>query len=166
MTGDEVTWGADFWQRVLISGLGTLGSAGLAIGLYVLKRWHDRKDALHEEVRTVVRECLNAGRDRPTGEASDFGTTVALFGTRFAELASRIDERPLKQYCGAMSEALMNGPPGSLRPGAEQRSWFVLLSTYSLKELLAHFEGKTMDLTKLREEYVVAQVHEARRRTT
>jgi hypothetical protein len=47
MTGDVepvVTWGADFVQKVAISGLGTIGALAIAVGLFYLKRWHDRRD--------------------------------------------------------------------------------------------------------------------------
>lgn len=50
---NDPRWGTDFWQRVIVSGLGTLGSAGIAIGLYFLKRRHDRHD---EQLKAAVHE--------------------------------------------------------------------------------------------------------------
>lgn len=71
---------SDFAQRVYISFLGTSASAGLAVGLYYLKREHDRQDAVTKaDADAQVRyrdEWLSYLRGARQGLLDNAGTKV------------------------------------------------------------------------------------------
>jgi hypothetical protein len=161
-------WGTDFWQRVLVSGLGTLGSVGLAVGLYYLKRKHDREDAqaaavgakqnkLHDDLLQMVAETMNIGRERPKDlYPGSIGLTVTLTGVKYLRFQALLTDPDLRRLCKINSEALLGhgwsvGEDSlkELHEGALGR--FTRLTTLTLSGILAVESGKSIDFRLIEE---------------
>lgn len=114
-TGPVVTWGIDFWQKVLISGLGTLGALLIGAGLFYLKRWHDRRDEderLRRERQESLKQRLQLLTQQLRDEEVDEGYiqsgvhSRSIAATQLLEVALVIEDKALRSFAYSYSRWL------------------------------------------------------------
>lgn len=79
-TVQAVTWGAEFWQSVLISVLGTLGSLLTAVLLFWLARWALKRDSAKEaagKAAAVERERFRKAAAQLYARIGEFSVLLA-----------------------------------------------------------------------------------------
>lgn len=112
-----VTWGVEFWQNVLISGLGTLGSLFVALILFGIARVLTKKDTRQVEAAAtkaqVDSELLGTARDLRVStiaaiEEDNVRKAVAallVFIAHIIEVGQRSDDEYLQSVCVACFKA-------------------------------------------------------------
>lgn len=124
-------WGTDFWQRVLVSVLGTLGAFLIAVVLFYWKRHYDRRDdhaQRQEELRWKLAETVHEYRNKVLGEPQQL---TAMEGYRDAlslifavdEYGDRIDDPAIKNYCRIHKAELLAFWTGAASSG-HPNNWF------------------------------------------
>ena len=163
------TWGTDFWQRVLVSILGTLGALLIGIALYYLKRRYDKLDADEEVRRTfqanMQQELVQLTRDGlrlPSTDAQKVASTGALtltcaiYGAQFYQYGRLLDDAELKKLCKACHTTLFaltdsfTAAGASAAAAADYVGNFSGVFTQATMHLTNYLsDGTVMDLDKL-----------------
>lgn len=111
-------WSEQFWINVTTTSLGILASVGLAVGLYYLKRKHDRQDEaaraeadkqtrLREELLALMRSYRDLPHTcRSKMERDAFKITVAIAAARMTDYRLLIEDQAIAGFCNTVKEAL------------------------------------------------------------
>ena len=161
---DPDTWGTDFWQRVIVSILGTLGALLIGVGLYYLKRWHDKKDAdeerhrteqdrLHQELVACIREGLELPSTDYQKVAKPGSLTLmcSIYGARFFQYQQLIEDGELKRLSAACNQALFNLSDNPTAPSDDRVADFAGVFTQATMLVTKYLsEGTPIQLDNLK----------------
>lgn len=154
-------WSEQFWIQMTTTSMGVLASVGLAVGLYFLKRWHDRKDEAarrehqkQERLTSELLELLREHRDLPLTNVErvhprSIGVLTTMFGARIYDYEVQLTDPYLKSFCRICRKCLIgdfDSDPNSVEL-VERYARFTTTTTFSLAEYLA--EGKAIDLDRI-----------------